>query len=107
MEILNLNSPTRKKVNFEDVEYELKDKSEFTIEEQISFSSYGKEITDLFKDGKYTKQKIQKMIKIMDVIINKILIAPKHVLKKLSNNHKTEILNFFLSRKANIEEDMT
>jgi len=96
MEKLTLTTIERDRVDIDGKEYQLKTADEFSFAYCMELSAIGSAI----KEMDYNKASDRKKFtRYMNRIIKDILIAPKKIKKKLNDQNKVAIINFFLAQK--------
>lgn len=96
MDKLEISTVKRDTVNIDGTDYELKRAEEFSVKYCSRLASIGKEIQEMDMSK---KSNVKKLSTYMNRIVSDILVAPPKILKKLTDNHKIEIINFFLEQR--------
>jgi hypothetical protein len=92
----------RAKVKIDGVEYEIMDKSELSDAQKLEMMKHGR--VDPADESTITPARQKEIIKAINWQIDKILLAPKKVVKKLSFEQKITILSFFLKTSKERQE---
>jgi len=96
-DILNIITEVERRVVMIDNEKcELKNIDEFDLIDYVWMTSVGGKFAGIAEE-KLTKKKANELTKEVDTLIDKVLIAEPEVKRKLSFNHKRQIMTFFLT----------
>jgi hypothetical protein len=89
-------SVDREIIKIDGKEYELISPSEFSFKEYAWLSDQGKRICALASGDEFTQENYSKVKKAIDKTLDKVLLAPFWIKRKLNYNQKITVISFFL-----------
>jgi len=96
----------REKIKIDGIQYDMLNADEFELKDYLKLQREASQFENL-EDKDFTPKKVNELMKAYDVLLEKILLAPKKVRKRLSGTQKIQIIAFFLEARKRAVQNIS